>query len=79
MRTLTYLDESRFAQNHDLTNTNYFLHQFNLVFEDEFDGNEINSELWNTNLLWGDTRIINGEQQYFVISATTLSSSTIQS
>ena len=61
-----YLDESRFAQNHDLTNKNYFLHQFNLVFEDEFDGNEIDSELWNTNLLWGDTRIINGEQQYFV-------------
>jgi len=61
-----YLDESRFAQNHDLTNKAYFIDQFNLVFEDEFDGSEIDSSLWNTNLVWGDTQIINGEQQYFV-------------
>jgi len=61
-----YLDESRFAQNHDLTNMAYFIDNFNLVFEDDFDSTEINEELWNTHLVWEDTRIINGEQQYFV-------------
>ena len=61
-----YLDESRFAQNHDLTNTAYFMDKFEVVFEDEFNGSEIDATRWNTELLWGDETIINGEQQYFV-------------
>ncbi|MGQ7844735.1 family 16 glycosylhydrolase [Granulosicoccus sp. 3-233] len=61
-----YLDESRFAQSHDLSNTAYFLDQFSLVFEDDFDGDSIDSARWNTQLVWGDETIINGEQQYFV-------------
>jgi len=43
-----------------------FIDDFVNVFSDEFDGTEINSNFWNTGLVWGDTRIINGEQQYFV-------------
>ncbi len=61
-----YLDESRFAQNHDLSNTAYFMDKFEMVFEDDFNGTEIDSSRWNTSLLWGDETIINGEQQYFV-------------
>ena len=61
-----FLDESRFAQNHDLTNTTYFLDKFNLVFEDDFNGDSIDVARWNTSLVWGDATIINGEQQYFV-------------
>ena len=61
-----YLDESQFAQRHDLSNTAYFMDKFNLVFEDDFNGTEIDSARWNTSLLWGDDTIINGEQQYFV-------------
>jgi len=61
-----YLDESRFAQNHDLTNTAYFMDKFEVVFEDDFDGDSIDNRRWNTSLLWGDETIINAEQQYFV-------------
>ncbi|MFT5893981.1 MAG: beta-glucanase (GH16 family) [bacterium] len=61
-----YLDESRFAQKHDLSNTAYFMDKFTMVFEDEFDGTDIDPARWNTSLLWGDETIINGEQQYFV-------------
>ena len=61
-----YLDESRFAQKHDLTNTAYFMDKFSLVFEDDFNGDAIDSARWNTQLVWGDEAIINGEQQYFV-------------
>jgi len=58
--------DDTFAQDHDLSNTSYFLDKFNLVFEDNFDGPAIDSSKWQTGLTWGDTRIINGEQQYFV-------------
>ena len=61
-----YLDESQFAQKHDLSNTAYFLDKFRLVFEDDFNGTDIDTRRWNTELLWGDDAIINGEQQYFV-------------
>lgn len=61
-----YLDASGFAQNHDLSNTAYFLDKFRLVFEDDFDSNAIDSTRWNTSLLWGDETIINSEQQFFV-------------
>ncbi|MFK7996620.1 MAG: family 16 glycosylhydrolase [Granulosicoccus sp.] len=61
-----YLDESEFAQNHDLSNSAYFLDKFSLVFEDDFDGTTIDENRWNTQLIWGDEEIINNEQQYFV-------------
>lgn len=61
-----YLDESLFAQKHDLSNTAYFMDKFTLVFEDDFNGTDIDPAHWNTSLLWGDETIINAEQQYFV-------------
>lgn len=61
-----YLDESQFAQKHDLSNTAYFMDKFSLVFEDDFNGDSIDATRWNTSLLWGDETIINGEQQYFI-------------
>lgn len=56
----------KFVQEHDLSRVRYFIDDFETVFSDEFDGTEINEAYWNTGLVWGDTRIINGEQQYFV-------------
>lgn len=61
-----YLGTTKFALENDVTNTAYFLDKFTLMFEDEFNGDSIDENLWNTELVWGDTRIINGEQQYFV-------------
>ncbi len=61
-----YLDESRFAQTHDLSNTAYFMDKFQMVFAEDFNGDQIDERLWNTSLVWGDNEIINGEQQYFV-------------
>lgn len=62
-----YLDSSdQFAQRNNLTQTDWFLDEFDIMFEDDFDGDSIDSTKWNTELVWADTRIINGEQQYFV-------------
>ena len=62
-----YLDgDDTFASTTDLSNTRFFLDQFDLVFAEEFDGTEIDSNKWNTQLTWGDNTIINGEQQFFV-------------
>ncbi len=61
-------NDDRFVQEHDLSRVRYFIEDFVPVFEDNFEGTEINSQYWNTGLTWGDTRIINGEQQYFVNS-----------
>ncbi len=56
-----------FAQDHDLSAVDFWLEDnFDLVFADEFNGNAIDATKWHTGLTWGDTRIINGEQQYFV-------------
>lgn len=60
------LPGDKFVQEHDLSRVEYFIDDFKAVFSDEFDGTEINEKYWNTGLVWGDTRIINGEQQYFV-------------
>ncbi len=60
------LPNDKFVQEHDLSRVRYFIDDFDMVFSDEFDGTEINERYWNTGLVWGDTRIINGEQQYFV-------------
>lgn len=61
-----YLDESGFAQNNDLSQTAGFrFGLFTPVFSDNFSGTEIDASKWNTELVWGDNTIINGEQQYF--------------
>ena len=40
--------------------------EYQLVFADEFDGDELDRVRWNTELLWGPGVIINGEMQYYV-------------
>ncbi len=66
-----YLDESRFAQSHDLSSPAYYLDKFTLVFADDFDGPTIDENRWNTQLVWGDQEVINNEQQYFVNTQST--------
>ncbi len=56
----------KFASVNDLSNVDYFIGSFTEVFGDEFNGDSIDQSKWNTSLTWGDNRIINGEQQYFV-------------
>jgi len=63
---MTKLPDDRFVQEHDLSRVRYFLDDFQPVFTEEFDEPEINESYWNTQLVWGDSFIINGEQQYFV-------------
>ncbi|ASJ72222.1 glycoside hydrolase family 16 protein [Granulosicoccus antarcticus] len=80
--TITYLENSnapvplyddlykgandRFVQNHDLSAVPYWLDEFDLVFSDEFDGDSLDPDKWQTSLTWGDSRIVNREQQYLV-------------
>lgn len=59
-------EEDRFASENDLSAVDYWLDDFDLVFGDEFNGESIDPDKWQTGLTWGDSRIINGEQQYFV-------------
>lgn len=59
-------DSDSFAQDNDLSAVDYWIDDFDLIFSDEFNGTEIDADKWHTGLTWGDTRIINGEQQYFV-------------
>jgi len=42
------------------------LDNFQLVFEDEFDGNALDPDKWNTEFLWGPYLRINEERQYYV-------------
>ena len=58
--------DDRFAQEHDLSSVGNFINEFETVFEDEFETGQIDESKWQTQLTWGDSRIINGEQQYFV-------------
>lgn len=37
-----------------------------LVFADEFDGNQLDRNRWNTEFLWGPGVVINRERQYYV-------------
>lgn len=39
---------------------------FNLVFDEEFNGDSLDRSRWKTSLPWGPDQIINVEQQYFV-------------
>lgn len=58
--------DDTFVDDADLVEVPNWLGEFDLVFSDEFNGDAIDSSKWNTSLTWGDSRIINGEQQYFV-------------
>ncbi len=58
--------DDRFASETDLSAVDHWLGDFDLVFADEFNGDSIDPNRWQTRLTWGDERIINGEQQYFV-------------
>jgi len=40
--------------------------EYRLVFADEFDGDTLDRNRWNTEFLWGPGVIINNEQQYYV-------------
>ncbi len=39
---------------------------YQLVFEENFDGNELDNNKWNREFLWGPGVIINNEEQYYV-------------
>ncbi len=43
-----------------------FIDGFDVVWNDEFEGDSLDSERWQTELVFGDDVFINGEQQYFV-------------
>ena len=60
------MPDDRFAQTNDLSETRFFLDEFDLVFNDEFEGTSLDPTKWQTELPWQDSFIINGEQQYFV-------------
>ena len=62
--------DDTFAQDYDLSAVGYWIDEFELMFFDEFNGEEIDDSKWQTGLTWGDTQIINGEQQYFVNTQT---------
>lgn len=80
--TITYLEETgapvplyrdfykggddTFANDANLSEVSNWKGEFDLVFSDEFNGSSIDPVKWQTGLTWGDSRIINGEQQYFV-------------
>jgi len=42
------------------------LQGYELVFADEFNGNQLDASKWNTSYLWGTDLIINSEEQYYV-------------
>lgn len=42
------------------------LSSYNLVFDEQFDGNSLDRSRWKTSLPWGPDDIINNEKQYFV-------------
>ncbi len=40
--------------------------EYQLMFSDEFDGDSLDRNKWNTEFLWGPGVVINNEQQYYV-------------
>ncbi len=59
-------NDDTFVNDTELSTVSTWRDEFDLVFADEFNGTGIDPEKWQTGLTWGDSRIINGEQQYFV-------------
>lgn len=49
---------------------------YQLMFEDNFDGSVLDSSKWNTSFLWGPYLDINNEEQYYVDSLGSDSAST---
>jgi len=43
-----------------------FIDDFDVVWNDEFDGGQVDPQRWQTELVFGSDTHINGEQQYFV-------------
>jgi len=39
---------------------------YSLVFNDEFNGSEVDAEKWNTSMSWGEDVVINDELQHYV-------------
>jgi len=39
---------------------------YNLVFDQEFEGEGLDRDVWKTSLAWGPDQVVNGELQYFV-------------
>jgi len=50
----------------NISDVSNFIDRYELVFDEEFDGAELDSTKWNTRLTWGPDVVINGEKQYFV-------------
>jgi len=44
---------------------------YQMMFNDEFNGNSLDTSKWNTSFLWGPYIAINNEEQYYVDSADT--------
>ena len=42
------------------------LEGFELVFSEEFEGDSLDLDTWNTSYLWGDDLVINQEEQHYV-------------
>lgn len=59
-RTLGRSDPNAPAPNADV------LQGYELVFSDEFNGNQLDASKWNTSYLWGTDLVINSEEQYYV-------------
>ena len=67
----TYLDPDlmgpdAFPFNRNLSQPASFVGDLQLVFNEDFNGSELDSSRWNTRLSWGPDVVINGEKQYFV-------------
>ena len=52
--------------NASLTQAAPDLDEFSIVFSDEFNGSELDSEKWNTGFLWGPYLPINNEEQLYI-------------
>lgn len=52
--------------NEGISNPANYLNRFELVFDENFNGSELDRSKWNSRLVWGPDITINDEQQYFV-------------
>lgn len=69
----TYLDPDLMGPDafpfiRNLSQPESFVGDLQLVFNENFNGSELDSSRWNTRLPWGPDVVINGEKQYFVDS-----------
>jgi len=64
--TLLALSISSFAAHADTCEAPNPLNEYELVFEENFDGDGLDRGRWETQFLWGPSVIINNETQYYV-------------